>query len=236
VDLIWVETDLTKYDIVIAPVLYMVKPGYARRLEEYVSQGGTFLTTFFSGIVNETDLVTVGGYPGELRALLGIWVEEIDALFPDQQNRIVMQQDWADLKGEYSCNLLCDLLHTEGAEVIAEYGADFYKGMPVVTKNSFGKGQAWYVAASPDQAFLKNLITHLAASHQIEPLLETPQGVEVTRRAKDGQAFFFILNHNPRPETIDLGRLNGLDLLSNEKVSGLQEIPPRGVMILKAAD
>jgi beta-galactosidase len=236
VDLIGVETDLTKYDIVIAPVLYMVKPGYARRLEEYVSQGGTFLTTFFSGIVNETDLVTLGGYPGELRALLGIWVEEIDALFPDQHNRIVMRQNWADLKGEYSCNLLCDLLHTEGAEVVAEYGADFYKGMPVVTKNSFGKGQAWYVAASPDPAFLKDLTTHLAASHKIEPLLETPQGVEVTRRAKEGQAFFFIMNHNPRPETINLSRLKGLDLLSNEKVSGLQEIPPRGVIILKAAD
>ena len=45
-------------------------------------RAGTFLTTFFSGIVNETDLVTLGGYPGELRRLLGIWVEEIDALLP----------------------------------------------------------------------------------------------------------------------------------------------------------
>ena len=36
------------------------------------------------------DIVRTGGYPGELRRMLGIWAEEIDALFPDQKNRIVM--------------------------------------------------------------------------------------------------------------------------------------------------
>ena len=45
-----------------------------------LSAGGTFLTTFFSGMVQENDLVTLGGYPGKLRDILGIWVEEEDAL------------------------------------------------------------------------------------------------------------------------------------------------------------
>ncbi len=78
--MISVEEDLSKYDIVIAPVLYMVKEGHADRLKEFVKNGGTFVTTFFSGIVNENDLVTLGGYPGELRELVGVWAEEIDAL------------------------------------------------------------------------------------------------------------------------------------------------------------
>ena len=77
--------------------------------------------------------MTTGGYPGELRKLLGIWVEEIDALLPEQKNRIVLKETYGDLQGEYGCGMLCDLLHSEGAEVIAEYGDDFYKGMPVVT-------------------------------------------------------------------------------------------------------
>ncbi len=231
-DIIGVETDLTGYDIVIAPVLYMVKPGYAQRLEKFVENGGTFLTTFFSGIVNETDLVTLGGYPGELRSLLGIWVEEIDALFPDQQNQIVMKQQLVGLKSEYSCNLLCDLLHTEGAEVIAEYGADFYQGMPVVTRNRFGKGQAWYVASSPDEPFLKDLMSVLALNKGIKPLLVAPQGVEVTERAKDGRSFMFILNHNTQPETINLGSIQGVELISNQAVAGALKIPARGVLIV----
>lgn len=153
VDIVSVDTDMSKYDIVLAPVLYMVKPGFAAKLEKYVEAGGTFLTTFFSGIVNENDLVTTGGYPGELRKLLGIWVEEIDALLPEQKNRIVLKETYGDLQGEYGCGMLCDLLHSEGAEVIAEYGDDFYKGMPVVTRNTFGQGEAWYVASDPDERF-----------------------------------------------------------------------------------
>ncbi|HEX2910912.1 MAG TPA: beta-galactosidase [Chloroflexia bacterium] len=232
VDMIGVDTDLSKYDVVIAPVLYMVKPGYAQRLEEFVYNGGTFLTTFFSGIVNETDLVTVGGYPGELRSLLGIWVEEIDALFPDQRNRIVLKESLGDLQGEYSCGLLCDLLHSEGAEVLAEYGEDFYEGMPVLTRNNFGKGQAWYVASSPDAAFLKGLAAQLAASKGISPVLTTPAGVEVAQRVKDGHSFLFIMNHNPETVTVDLGGLQATDLLSNQKISGQQEVPGRGLRIV----
>ncbi|MGV2805289.1 beta-galactosidase, partial [Clostridium perfringens] len=90
-DMISVEEDFRKYDVVIAPVMYMAKQGFAERVEAFVSQGGTFVTTFFSGIVNEHDLVTLGGYPGELRKVMGIWAEEIDALLPGQQNQMVMR-------------------------------------------------------------------------------------------------------------------------------------------------
>lgn len=146
VDIVSVDADLGKYNIVLAPVLYMVKPGFAEKLERFVAAGGTFLTTFFSGIVNEHDLVTTGGYPGELRKLLGIWVEEIDALLPEQKNRIVVEAASGLLQEEYECGMLCDLLHSEGADIIARYGDDFYAGMPAVTRNTFGKGKAWYVA------------------------------------------------------------------------------------------
>ncbi len=236
VDMIGVDTTLAGYDLVIAPVLYMVKPGYAKKLEDFVKKGGVFLTTFFSGIVNETDLVTLGGYPGELRSLLGIWVEEIDALFPGQKNRIVMKEKLGGLEGEYTCNLLCDLLHSEGAEVVATYGDDFYQGMPVVTRNNFGKGQAWYVASSPEPAFLKGLAGRIAADKRIKPLLETPPGVEAAARTKDGETFLFILNHNRQPQTVDLANLQGTDLLANEAVSGSVDIPASGLRIISCSN
>lgn len=141
-DMISVEESLEQYDLVIAPVIYMIKPGFAEKVEAFVQRGGTFMTTFFSGIVNENDLVTTGGYPGKLRKVLGIWAEEIDALLPGQQNQIVMKREDGALSGTYAFSLLCDLFHAEGAEIIAEYGSDFYKGMPAVTVNKFGNGQA----------------------------------------------------------------------------------------------
>ncbi|CAM2900329.1 beta-galactosidase [Paenibacillus sediminis] len=235
VDLISVDADMSKYDIVIAPVLYMVKPGFADKLEQFVKSGGTFLTTFFSGIVNENDLVTLGGYPGELRSMLGIWVEEIDALFPDQQNHIVMKQQVGSLQGEYSCGLLCDLLHREGADVIAEYGDDFYQGMPVLTRNKFGNGEAWYVASSPEPSFLDGLLDYLCTNKGISPVLHTPKGVEVSQRTKNGTQFIFVMNHNISAEAVDLGDLNAYDLLAEEKLSGTIEIAGRGVRILAVA-
>ncbi|WP_336761179.1 beta-galactosidase [Paenibacillus sp. USHLN196] len=233
VDIVSVDTDISKYDIVLAPVLYMVKPGFAAKLEKYVAAGGTFLTTFFSGIVNENDLVTTGGYPGELRKLLGIWVEEIDALLPEQKNRIVLKEAYGDLQGEYDCGMLCDLLHSEGAEVIAEYGDDFYKGMPVVTRNTFGQGEAWYVASDPDARFLDGLLGQLAAAKNVESLLATPEGVEVSARTKDGKPYLFVMNHNASTQSYDLGTAKAHDLLTDRELSGSIEIEARGVQLLE---
>ncbi|WP_145046203.1 beta-galactosidase [Paenibacillus xylanexedens] len=233
VDIVSVDTDLSKYDIVLAPVLYMVKPGFADKLEKFVEAGGTFLTTFFSGIVNESDLVTTGGYPGELRKLLGIWVEEIDALLPEQKNRIVLKETYGDLQGDYQCGMLCDLLHSEGAEVIAEYGDDFYQGMPVVTRNTFGQGEAWYVASDPEERFLDGLLGQLAADKNIHALLETPEGVEVSARTKDGKQYLFVMNHNASTQSYDLGATKVHELLTDRELTGHVEIEGRGVQLLK---
>ncbi|RUT35512.1 beta-galactosidase [Paenibacillus zeisoli] len=232
-DMIGISEDLSKYDIVIAPVMYMVKPGFASKVEDFVAGGGTFVTTFFSGIVNETDLVTTGGYPGELRKVLGIWAEEIDALYPDHHNQIVMIEDWNGLSGSYTCGMLCDLIHTEGAEVLAEYGEDFYKGMPVLTRNAWGKGSAYYVASSPDAAFMKGLMENLCREKGIAPLLHTPEGVETALRVKDSAGYLFVLNHNPEEAEVEVGQEALHELLTDIQVQGKVVVPGRGVMILE---
>jgi beta-galactosidase len=233
VDLIGAADDLGRYDVVIAPVLYMVKPGMAARITDFVRRGGTFLTTFFSGIVNETDLVTLGGHPGELRKLLGIWVEEIDALLPDSRNSIVMTRPAGTLSGSFECGIVCDVLHAEGAEVCAVYGADFYKGMPCLTRNTVGKGEAWYVGSSPDRLFLHGLARHLAAGKGIEPVLRASPGVEATRRRKGPDTFLFVLNHNDEPVQIDLGVRQLTDLLERAPVTGTVTLAAKAVMVLK---
>jgi beta-galactosidase len=233
-DMISVEASFDKYKVVIAPVMYMIKPGFAAKVEAFVAAGGTFVTTFFSGIVNENDLVTVGGYPGELRKVLGIWAEEIDALFPGHTNKIVMKQPVGALDGEYGCGLLCDLIHLEGAEAIAEYGEDFYQGMPVVTVNRFGQGQAWYVASSPESAFLQGFLANLCEQAGVKPLLPTPEGVEVSRRTKDGRSLLFLLNHNKSAVIVLIGKASMTDALTGETCTGEVHVPAHGVVILES--
>ena len=115
VDFVSVEDDLSSYKLVVAPMLYMCKDGFDEKVREYVQQGGSFLTTYFSGYVEDHDLVTLGGYPGRLKDILGIWVEESDALPPEENNSFVYEGK------QYPAGLLCDLMHLRGAKEIASY-------------------------------------------------------------------------------------------------------------------
>lgn len=231
VDMISVDEDLSKYEIVFAPVLYMVKSGYANKLKAFVKNGGTFVTTFFSGIVNEHDLVTLGGYPGELRDLLGIWVEEIDALPPEMKNQIVVKKEGGSLTGSYECSLLFDIIHSEGAEVLAEYGSDFYADTPVITCNSYGNGKAYYVGTSPDTSFLTDFVKTVCDEKDIKPLLNVPKGVEVTERRKDGNSYLFVMNHNA--STVEIEIREGTDLLTGVELNRKTSLEAFEVMIVK---
>ncbi|UCC69396.1 MAG: beta-galactosidase [Armatimonadota bacterium] len=233
VDLVSPASDLSKYRLLIAPVAYLLQPGFAKRVESFVEAGGAFLTTFFSGMVDENDRVVLGGYPGELRDLTGIWVEEFDALPPEVTNEIVFEKPLGQLTGSYQCGLVCDLIHAEKAEALAVYAKDFYAGRPALTRNRFGSGTAWYVASDPEQPFLDALLAHICAEQSIAPLLTPPSGVEITRRAKGEHAFTFLLNHNDEPAEVQLGDISGRDLLSGKDVSGKTAIPAHGVRIIR---
>lgn len=227
VDILYADSDFSKYDIIVAPMLYMVKEGFSERIEAFIDQGGSFVTTYFSGVVNETDLAFENGYPGTLANVLGIWVEEIDALYEGQQNTIVM----TDGSGSFATSHLADLLHTEGAETIATYGEDFYAGMPVLTKNSFGNGSAYYIASDPEMAFLKKFYGELIDQYQLASW-DTPAGVEVTKRYKDNKTFIFVLNHNDKPTILKLNDKPYINLLNNETVKQTLELKIYDVAIL----
>jgi len=67
------DFDLDRYKLVVAPMLYMIRPGVAERIERFVANGGSFVTTYLSGIANETDLCFLNGFPGPLRKVMGVW-------------------------------------------------------------------------------------------------------------------------------------------------------------------
>jgi beta-galactosidase len=229
VDVVFSDSELARYDVVIAPMLHMVKEGFATRAEALVERGGTFVATVFSGVVDETDLA-FEGQPGPLRPLLGIWVEEIDALHDDEANRIIMAGGGAS----YACGRLCELVRLETAEALATYADDFYAGTPVVTRNRVGAGHADYVASDPDDRFLDDYVGSLLAEHDIRAPLEAPAGVEIAMRTRhDGRRLLFVVNHTDGETVVPLpGETEVRDLLSGESLSGAVRLAARDVRIL----
>ena len=232
VDMIGADTNLEQYKILVAPIMYLLNPGVAEKVIAWVNAGGTLVTSFMSGVANSSDLIFPGGMPGPFKTLLGLWVEEIDALPPEQTNQIVLNTPLGNLNGSFDCNLLFEIIRLEDAEIMATYGQDFYAGTPALTRKQTGKGSAWHVASSPNAAFINGLLEHLCAEIGIQAVLpDLPDGVEVTCRSKAGQNFYFILNHNPIPVTFELGTKKLFNLLEHQDLTGSIELLARGVIV-----
>ena len=232
IDIVDEEKPLQGYSLVSAPMLYMVKPGLAERLRAFVEKGGTLVLTYFSGYVDENDLCFLDGMPGPLRPLAGVWAEEIDALYPGQSNKIVMRPGNAlGLEGEFACGFLCELAHAEGAQALADYGEDFYAGMPAVTENRLGKGRVIYLAARAEQKFLDLLYERLLRDAGVAPLVDAPAGVVVKEREKDGKKYTFLLNF--AGQDVRMAVPEGLDLVSGARVRGETALKNRQVMIVE---
>ena len=188
VDMIPVDADFSKYKIVVAPVLYMVKDGMKEALENFVKNGGILITTFMSGIVGQSDNVYLGGYPGPLREMAGVWVEEIDALAPEQKNKA----KFAD-GSTAACGLLCDLMHLEGAKALASYEEDFYAGMPAASKNTYGKGTTYYIATQFEEEGLAKILDQAVQEAGVSSVIPEETGLEVVTRVSDTTRFYFVM-------------------------------------------
>lgn len=230
VDILQSTDDFSKYKLLILPMLYMLKEGVAENIRRFVENGGCVIATYLCGQVNENDLCYTGGFPAEgLGEVFGIWAEEIDCLYDNERNRVIMGDK------TYEAEDYCELIHARGAEVLAEYSDDFYKGMPALTCNRFGKGKAYYVAFRDAHAALADdlcsaLIKELSLPQALGSRL--PDGVEAQMRSDSEHDYIFVGNYNDTPVSVDLPENVYTDLLDGSEVSGKIELPSFGVRII----
>ncbi len=234
VDVINADCDLSGYKLVIAPMLYMVRDGFAEKATRFVELGGQFVATYWSGVVNETDLCHLGGFPGPLRPLLGIWAEEIDCLADGESNIVQgLSGNSAGLQGPYQVRHLCELIHPEGAQVLAHYRDDFYAGYPAVTVNHVGKGKAWYVASRNDTAFQRDFFNSIASELSLPQALNSsfPQGVTAHRRTDGESEFIVVQNYSAVEQSLTLPA-EFLDMVDKQTVQGSLTLAPWGSRVL----
>ena len=192
VDLVDMDYELNEYSLVIAPVNYMYRGSYVERVKDYVKNGGTYVTTYWSGEVDDSDLC-FNKHP--LCEVLGIRTEETDVRPLYVDNHLL----WGNKA--YAIKDLCSLVHSEGAEVLGVYEQDFYKGRPALTKNKYGKGTAYYIAAECGADFIKDLYSTLIKETNTEPSLNGvfSKGVTVTERkglSDKDSSLWFVQNYN----------------------------------------
>ncbi|MBP1234445.1 beta-galactosidase [Arthrobacter sp. PvP102] len=228
VDFVDGRSDLSTYSLVILPATYLLTDAAARRFEDYVSDGGRLVVSYLSGIVDESNTIRLGGYPGALRKVLGAWSEEMHPLAGEGEE---VKLETAD-GGTASASYWTEHVHTETAEVLATYESGRLAGSPAVTRNSFGKGTAVYLSARVDDTFLEALLATEREASGVHPELAAPPGVQVRRRSGKDSSFLLVLNHNDAPVNVDVGR-GGTDRLSGRPVEGSVELAANGVLVLQ---
>lgn len=204
VDLIDMECNLSGYEILAIPMGYMFKEGFAEKVRAFVEKGGTLITTYWSGIADDTDRCYLGGTPYGLMDVLGIRSEEIDGLYDWEENQMVPVKDnELGLSKTYTCKYLCDLVKVQTARTLMTYGSDFYKGYPCLTVNEYGEGKAWYVACDGEKEFYEDFIgralddSHIAGAVKAE----IPEGLEITTRETDSIRYYIYQNFGESPVT-----------------------------------
>jgi len=196
-DVVPLDTDLSGYEVVIAPILHVVPAALASRLTSYVAAGGHLVTTYFSGIVDQNDQVWLGGYPGALRDLLGIRIEEFAPLLDDER---------AELDNGLTGSLWTDRIDLTAAdvEVLASYKTGDIAGRAAVTRRPVGAGSASYVSTRLGPEGLGVILGELAARAGVTSDLpaELRGRVEVARRGD----FRFVINRTDEP--VDISALS----------------------------
>ncbi len=228
VDFAHPESDLSRYRLVVAPNLYLVKDAAVQNLNQYVENGGQLVMSFFSGIVDENEQIRMGGYPAPFREVLGLVVEEV-APYTESQGNSICTTDGK----QFDCTLWSDVIHLKTAQPMAEFEQDYYAGGPAVTRNAFGKGTAFYVGTALDSQGMDWLAEHICKTAGIKAFAaNTPAGVELLQRVNGNAAWLFVLNHSGGTVEIPLD-ISGRDLLTDSQVNGLITLEPAGVAVVQ---
>ncbi|MFE1923257.1 beta-galactosidase [Streptomyces asoensis] len=224
-DLVTTRSDLSPYRVLIAPVLHVVPAGLAKELTRYTEQGGHLVTTYFSGVVDENDHIWLGGYPGALRDLLGIRIEEFGPLLAGES---------VELDDSTSGSLWTDriTLADGDTEVLAHYRSGVHAGRPAVTRRRNGGGSATYVSTRLGVDGLRSLLPRLLEPAGVASELpaQARGSVELTvRRGAEGR-FLFLVNRTD--ESVPVTGVDGEVLFGTATPDGLV-LGPREVAVLR---
>ncbi|MCU0503437.1 MAG: beta-galactosidase [Anaerolineae bacterium] len=232
VDVVAPTDDWSPYRLLIVPSLLLLDDALAARLEAFARAGGTLVLTFLSGLRDTESVFIPETFPGRLRSLAGVEIEEQD----NHRSGGTAGVRWLEgsgLTGNDDCVWWSDLLKPTTAQVLAVYDERRqYAGTPAITMNAFGKGKVIYLGTQPSTECLQAFVAHLATECGIQrPVVSASPLVEVVHARSGDTRYVFVHNFSQEPQMITLNRPHTL-LASGQPGEGSVIIPPMDAVIL----
>jgi len=230
-DIVSEKDSLTGYKVLVVPAMYILTGETAENLERFAAAGGIVIFTPRTGVKDETNKVVDLKLPGLVAKMCGIEIEEYISMPIDADNRV--QFCLPELEDEFSSSVWADVIEPKEAKVIAWHVQDFYAKKPAATLNPYNKGKVIYLGIIGNDEYYEAITRWVATLAAIDPLMETPIGVEVTQRWQGERRYLFVLNHMEQPQKIKLD-MSYTNLFDGKTLIGEVQIEPQGVLILTA--
>lgn len=218
VDFVPPDAALEGYRLVVVPSLYLTTRAAADNLARFAASGGIVVVSYFSGIVDANDAVHPGGYPGALRELVGVDVDEFLPLRRDER---------VHLDNGAAARVWSERLVPSTAECVLRYTEGPAAGGPAVTRNRYGAGEVWYVSTQLGAEGLSRLLDGVAPPPVVEGV---PDGVEVVRRASREATFLAVINHTDTAAEVAAA---GVDCVTGAELVGAVVVPAGGARVLR---
>ncbi len=222
------------YEMVVLPSVYLLSEETTRRVRDYVVGGGRLVVTYYTGISDEKDHVWLGGYPGSIRDVVGVRVEE----FMPMGNDFTGVPDRLELSNGAVAHDIAGVIGSvdESATVLATFKDNPWTGMdgvPAIVANTFGEGRSVYVGARLGREGLAlSLPGILESLGMAEAGGNDGRVLHVEREGADGSRFVFSLNRTH--ETVRVPVEGEVVVSSFVDVDGeTASIKPNGVIVTK---
>ena len=222
------------YEMVVLPSVYLLSEETTRRVRDYVVGGGRLVVTYYTGISDEKDHVWLGGYPGSIRDVVGVRVEEFMPMgddFTGVPDRLglsngAVAHDIADVIGSVDGT----------ATVLETFKDDPWTGMdgaPAIVAHTFGEGRSVYVGARLGRdGIALSLPEILDSLGMAEAGGNDGRVLHVEREGADGSRFVFSFNRTH--ETVRVPVEGEVVVSSFADVDGeTASIKPNGVIVTK---
>ncbi len=191
--------DLSKYRVVIAPAIWLLKEQEAKRLDAFAKSGGHLILTSRTGAKDGENALYPMLPPGPLRAAAGVEVEDVYPLLDP------IPVSGTGLKG--TAKIWGERLRVigTGVKIHATFGKGngWLAGKPAIVSRTHGKGTVWTLAGWFDPALLDAVTAKAFASAGVKPKFKAPKGVEIaTRSGRNGKDVLIVINHSDVPAKI----------------------------------
>ena len=193
--------DLTGYRLVVVPMLYLLTDDFAKKLCDFAKNGGTVVVTYWTGVVDESDLCRLGDTPYGLTELLGLRRTEIDGMYDGETRRCTPASGCA--LPEAQASILCEVAvpnDTDPAEPLSVYAEDYFAQHPAAAVHKYGAGRAYYLASRFDEDFYRAFYNDAVKELGLMPAWQQPlpAGVLAVKRG----SYVFVQNCTEQPVTV----------------------------------